>query len=53
MLNLLFIKKRLRENLNMGYSFPLSRSNAIEDYLTMKGLNISNKTDVKNILKKI
>lgn len=47
-----FYKKRLRENLNMGYSFPLSRSNAIEDYLTMKGLNISNKTDVKNILKK-
>lgn len=47
-----YYKNRLKKYLNLGYSFPLSRSNAIEDYLAAKDSKLINKIDVKHTLKK-
>ena len=44
-----YYKQRLKKYLNMGYSFPVSRSNALEDYFSK--FHIENPENIKNNLK--
>ncbi|WP_236909717.1 nucleotidyltransferase [Clostridium sp. Cult3] len=45
-----YYRKSLRKYLDMGYSFPQSRSNALEDYFINTNSNIIDSIDIKNTL---
>lgn len=45
-----YYKKRLKKYLDMGYSYPISRSNALEDYFSLKKPKLKEILDIKNIL---
>ena len=45
-----YYKQKLKKYLNMGYSFPVSRSNALEDYFNKYGTKKKHSKRIKDIL---
>ena len=47
-----YYKQKLKKYLNLGYSFPMSRSNALEDYFNKYKLKKNDSKKIKDILQK-